>query len=80
MEYTEEEKNELRKNLLCSVENNFNSNNKKIESENIKKNYDILNINVSLYKIMTENMLMRRKIDQMDNEIKELKKELIREK
>lgn len=80
MQYTEEEKNELRKNLLCSVENNFNSNNKEIESENIKKNYDILNINVSLYKIMTENMLMRRKIDQMDNEIKELKKELIREK
>ena len=80
MEYTEEEKNELRKNLLCSVENNFNSNNKKIESENIKKNYDILNINVSLYKIMTENMLMRRKIDQMDNEIKELKKELLHEK
>ena len=80
MQYTEEEKNELRKNLLCSVENNFNSNNKETESENIKKNYDILNINVSLYKIMTENMLMRRKIDQMDNEIKELKKELIREK
>lgn len=80
MQYTEEEKNELRKNLLCSVENNFNANNKEIESENIKKNYDILNINVSLYKIMTENMLMRRKIDQMDNEIKELKKELIREK
>lgn len=80
MQYTEEEKNELRKNLLCSVENNFNSNNKEIESENIKKNYDILNINVSLYKIMTENMLMRKKIDQMDNEIKELKKELLHEK
>ena len=74
-EYTEEEKNELRKNLLCSIENDFYTTKKNIEENKIaKEDYSKMSLNVSVYKLATENLLMHKKLNLLEKEINELKK------
>ena len=73
-EYSEDEKNEIRKNLLCSIENNFYSTEKSIEEKNItSEDYNKIKANISLYKLATENILMRKKLDILESEINQLK-------
>lgn len=74
-EYTEEEKNELRKNLLCSIENDFYTTKKNIEENKItKEDYTKMSLNISVYKLATENLLMHKKLNLLEKEINELKK------
>lgn len=68
MEYSEDEKNEIRKHLLCSVENDFYKN-KNIE----QVDFNTMSQNISLYKLITENNLIKRKLKVLENEIHELK-------
>ena len=72
---SEEEKNELRKNLLCSIENDFYTTKKNIEENKIaKEDYSKMSLNVSVYKLATENLLMHKKLNLLEKEINELKK------
>ena len=74
-QYTEEERNLIRKNLLCSVENSFNSTKQTINNDNITNiDYNNMTCNISLYKLATENLLMHKKLNAIENEVKELKK------
>ena len=73
--YTEEERNLVRKNLLCSIENNFNTTKQTINDDNITNiDYNNMTCNISLYKLATENLLMHKKLNAIENEVKELKK------
>ena len=74
-QYTEEERNLVRKNLLCSIENNFNTTKQTINNDNITNiDYNNMTCNISLYKLATENLLMHKKLNANENEVKELKK------
>uniref|UniRef100_A0A6C0AX06 Uncharacterized protein n=1 Tax=viral metagenome TaxID=1070528 RepID=A0A6C0AX06_9ZZZZ len=74
-QYTEEERNLVRKNLLCSIENNFNTTKQTINNDNITNiDYNNMTCNISLYKLATENLLMHKKLNAIENEVKELKK------
>ena len=74
-QYTEEERNLVRKNLLCSIENNFNTTKQTINNDNITNiDYNNMSCNISLYKLATENLLMHKKLNAIENEVKELKK------
>lgn len=72
MEYTENEKNELRKQLLSSIENNFFTIND--TQKNINIDFNNINQEISLYKLVSENILMKKKIQEIENEINEIKK------
>tara|TARA_B100002019_G_C20743679_1_gene345206 strand:- start:101 stop:343 length:243 start_codon:yes stop_codon:yes gene_type:complete len=71
-EYTESEKNEIRKNLMCSVENDFYSTKQCIEKNNIE-DFNNMTCNISLYKLATENLLMHKKLNALEKEINQLK-------
>ena len=74
-EYTEEERDLIRKNFLCSVENNFKATKQTINDDNITNiDYNNMTCNISLYKLATENLLMHKKLNAIENEVKELKK------
>jgi len=75
MEYTEDEKNLLRKHFLCSIENNFYTQheNKKIDNE---QEFNLMSQNISCYKLLTENILIKKKLESLENDVLELKKML----
>ena len=75
MEYTQEDLNEIRKNFLCSIENNFYT---QTESINEIKDDDFneMTKNINLYKLISENIIIRKKLQTLENDINELKKSI----
>tara|TARA_B100000886_G_scaffold277824_1_gene201815 strand:+ start:14742 stop:14975 length:234 start_codon:yes stop_codon:yes gene_type:complete len=73
MEYNQDEINEIRKNFLCSSENNFYT---QTDSLNEIKDDDFneMTKNINLYKLISENIIIRKKLQILENEINELKK------
>ena len=71
MEYSEDEKNLLRKHFLCSIENNLYSND---ENKVDEKEFNLMSQNLSCYKLLSENIIIKKKIESLENEIKKKKK------
>lgn len=75
MEYSEDEKNLLRKHFLCSIENNFYTGNENKRIDN-KEEFNLMSQNISCYKLLSENILIKKKLESLENDIIELKKML----
>jgi hypothetical protein len=74
-EYNENEKNELRTTILSSLEKEFYSTTQSDELNNIK-DYSNMSCNVNLYKLVTENLLIHKKLNSLEKEITELKQNI----
>lgn len=74
MEYSEDEKNLLRKHFLCSIENNFYSGSEDKKQINTEKEFNLMSQNISCYKLLSENILIKKKLESLEKEINELKK------
>lgn len=73
MEYTQDEIDEIRKNFLCSSENNFYTQTHSL-NEIKDDDFNKMTKNINLYKLISENIIIRKKLQTLENEINELKK------
>ena len=74
-EYNKNEKNKLRTTILSSLESDLYSTKKMVELNNIK-DYSNMSCNVNLYKLVTENLLIHKKLNSLETEITELKQNI----
>jgi len=74
-EYNKNEKNKLRTTILSSLESDLYSTKKMVELNNIK-DYSNMSCNVNLYKLVTENLLIHKKLNSLETEINKLKQNI----